>query len=135
MLILVSKNDTEELKAFALTMIWAFPAVFMGLLPWLFNGAIHWWPAVISAVLLVLYFVYPSGIYYPYRIWMAIAGVLGWVNTRLILGFAFYLLIFPIGLFMRSIGKLQYKSQKDGSNSFWIAREQTLTKDNLKDPF
>ena len=57
MLILVSKNDTEELKAFARTMIWAFPAVFMGLLPWLFNGAIHWWPAVISAVLLVLYFV------------------------------------------------------------------------------
>jgi hypothetical protein len=135
MLILVSKTEVGALKAFARTMIWAFPAVFMGLLPWLFEQSIHWWPAVISGVLLVLYFVYPSGIYYPYRVWMAIAGVLGWINTRIILGLAFYLLIFPIGLLMRSIGKLQYQTKMNETDSFWIKREQKLTKENLKDPF
>jgi hypothetical protein len=135
MLVLVSKTDIGALKAFARTMIWAFPLVFMGLLPWFFEQSIHWWPAVISAVLLVLYFVYPTGIYYPYRIWMAIAGVLGWINTRIILAVAFYLLIFPIGLLMRSLGKLQYQTKIEKTDSFWIKREQKLTKDNLKEPF
>lgn len=136
MLVLVTKRDTEELKAFARTMIWAFPLVFMGLLPWIFSHAIHWWPAAVSGVLLVLHFVYPQGIYYPYRVWMAIAGVLGWINTRLILGFAFYVLIFPIGLLMRSLGKLQYQDKVRGErSSFYIPRTSELNKDNLKDPF
>ncbi|MFB1037241.1 MAG: SxtJ family membrane protein, partial [Sinobacterium sp.] len=96
MLTLVDKSDIRELKSFARTMIWAFPAIFMGLLPWIFERDIHWWPSVISAVLGLLYLLYPAGIYYPYRVWMLIAGVLGWINTRLILGMAFYLSLIHI---------------------------------------
>lgn len=136
MIKLAGKTDIEDLKAFALTMVWAFPLFFMGIIPWLFEHSIHWWPATVSAVLFALYFIYPQGIYYPYRAWMAIAGVLGWINTRIVLGFAFYLLIFPIGLLMRSLGKLQYKTTKaDDKQSFFIPRTTQLTKDNLKDPF
>ena len=135
MLTLVDKSEISALKSFARTMIWAFPAIFMGLLPWVFERDIHWWPSVISAVLLSLYFLYPAGIYYPYRVWMAIVGVLGWINTRLILGMAFFFLIFPIGFFMRSIGKLQYNARSKTADSFWIRREENLTKNNLEDPF
>lgn len=133
---LVSKQDVGELKAFARTMMWAFPAVFMGLLPWVFSHSIPLWPLAITFTLIILYFVFPTGIYYPYRVWMAIAGVLGWVNTRILLGIAFYLLIFPIGLLMRSLGKLQYKGSPDRSQStYWISRNDKLTKQRLKDPF
>lgn len=136
MIKLVCKNDIQELKSFARTMIWAFPLVFMGLLPWLFNHSIHWWPAVVSLALLLLHLVYPHGIYYPYRLWMAIASVLGWINTRIVLGFAFYGLIFPIGLLMRSLGKLQYQDKvSPEQSSFYIQRNTQLNKDNLKDPF
>ena len=37
--------------------------------------------------------------------WMKFAFILGWVNTRLLLGVFFYLVITPIGLFMRLLGK------------------------------
>jgi hypothetical protein len=138
MLNLAKKSDLTALKEFSRTMIWAFPVIFMGILPWLFEQPIHWWPAAISAVLILLYFAYPGGLYYPYRLWMAIASVLGWINTRLILGLAFYLLIMPIGLWMRFLGKLQYKTkihQATDNNSYWIKSEDKLDKENLENPF
>jgi hypothetical protein len=140
MLTLADKSDLPALKEFARSMIWAFPLIFMGILPWLFDGPVHWWPAVVSAILALLYFAYPAGLYYPYRLWMAIASVLGWINTRLILGIAFYLLIMPIGVFMRSLGKLQYKTKSHNttdkdSKSYWIKSAEKRDKDNLENPF
>jgi hypothetical protein len=142
MLKLADKSDITALKEFARTMMWAFPVIFMLILPWLFNGPIHWWPASISALLILLYFAYPAGLYYPYRLWMAIASVLGWINTRLILGLAFYLLIMPIGLLMRTLGKLQYKTKiscsadvQPTNSSYWIKSEDKLDKNKLENPF
>jgi hypothetical protein len=140
MLKLAKKDDVHALKEFARTMIWMLPLVFMLILPWWFNGAVHWWPAAVSGVLVLFYFIYPLALYYPYRIWMAIATVLAWVNTRIILGLAFYLLILPTGLVMRSLGKLQYKTgltrPKEGASvSHWIKNKQKVDKNNLEKPF
>jgi hypothetical protein len=40
-----------------------------------------------------------------YRPWMKVGHILGWINTRFILGFVFFLLITPIGLIRRCCGK------------------------------
>jgi hypothetical protein len=138
MLKLANREDIPALKEFARSMMWAFPLIFMGLLPWLFDAAVPWWPVALSGVLMVLYVLYPPGLYYPYRVWMAIASVLGWINTRLVLGMAFYCLLMPMGLFMRSIGKLQYTTKHDSpanGKSYWIKRTDKLDKDNLENPF
>lgn len=138
MIKLVKRDQIAELKRFALTVMWIFPAVFMGLLPWLFERQIPWWPAALALFMGLLYFIYPKWLYYPYRVWMVIAIVLGWVNTRIILGLAFYGLILPIGLLLRMFGKLQYKdrpSNSDQSASFYIKVVDNKTKENLEDPF
>ena len=133
---LVAKNDILELKRFGLTMMWVFPLVFMGLLPWLFERGIPWWPLALTGLLAALYLFYPKGLYYPYRIWMAIALVLGWINTRIILGLAFYGLILPIGLLLRLFGKLQYKNKPTNNhNSFYIQPTDKKTRENLEEPF
>ena len=136
MLPLHTKQDIDELKSFGLTMAWIFPAVFMGLLPWLFERAIPWWPAYFSGLLILLYVVYPKGLYYPYRAWMAIASVLGWINTRIVLAIAFYLLITPIGWVMRSLHKLQYRAKpKAVKSTYWHQSEKEKQPERLKDPF
>jgi hypothetical protein len=122
MLPLVPKQDTEALKSFAITMGVAFPAVFMLLLPWVFNAAMPTWP------------LYVKLLYYPYLVWMIIASILGFINTRLILAIAYYLLIVPTGLFMQWRKGLQYK-QFDSGKSAWIKRETLPSRDNLKEPF
>ena len=62
----------------------------------------------------------------PIRIvWMRFAHLLGWVNTRILLGLFFYLVITPVGIVMRMFGKdlLERKIDLD-SASYWTSREK-----------
>lgn len=133
---LVNKDDTLALRAFARTMIWAFPLFFGLILPWLFNFNFQWWPLLVSAVLLIQYGLFPATIYYPYRAWMSVALVLGWINTRIILGFTFFAMILPIGMILRALGKLQYNNSPTSQNkSFYIKRDDSIEKQHLERPF
>jgi len=38
---------------------------------------------------------------YLYKKWMQFAEILGWVNSRIILGFIFFFLLMPLGLILR----------------------------------
>ncbi|WP_026375072.1 SxtJ family membrane protein [Aestuariibacter salexigens] len=134
-MITITRHDTQELKQFALMMSWAFPAVFALLLPWLFGHSVMLWPFAVSVVMLSLHVVYPRGIYYPYRAWMAIALVLGWINTRIILAAVFFLLITPFGLLARAVGKLQYRRTPVKPDSNWGERKPGETKQELERPF
>jgi hypothetical protein len=141
----------EELKDFAIVMTWAFPLFFAVILPWLFNYAWQWWPFAISAVMLAMLFVAPSALRVPHYIWMKVAGVIGWINTRLILGVCFYLLITPLGVFMSLLGKLQYRKKAVSTSSNYVVFDSQLqsqlqsdsasqlqsqsNKENLENPF
>jgi hypothetical protein len=56
---------------------------------------------------------------------MKFAFVLGWINTRILLGIFFYLILTPIGLIMRISGKdlIDQKIDK-GAKSYWKKRER-----------
>jgi hypothetical protein len=59
-----------------------------------------------------------------YRVWMALALVLGFVMTHVILTIVFYVLITPIGLVMRGFGKDPLNRSIDtSSSSYWIDKE------------
>jgi len=133
---LVESSNVKELRKFALMMMWAIPLLFMVIFPWIFDSAVLWWSLSASVVAGVLYLFYPKGIYPFYRIWMAIAFVIGWVNTRVILALIFYIIIFPIGILLRIFGKLQYQSVVDQNKpSFWEAASDKLDDKNLERPF
>jgi hypothetical protein len=54
---------------------------------------------------MILGLAWPGSLTQIYRLWMQVGEVLGWINTRLILGALFYLLFTPMGLYMRLRGK------------------------------
>jgi len=60
-----------------------------------------------------------------YRVWVKFAMAMAWFNTRLLLGLAFYLVITPIGLCMRLLGKdpLDKKIDKKAT-TYWKEKEQ-----------
>jgi hypothetical protein len=61
-----------------------------------------------------------------YTVWMLFAFALGWVNTRLLLGAFFYLVVTPIGLLLRLTGKDLLDEKIDPSaKSYWIKRKET----------
>ncbi|NCP65959.1 MAG: hypothetical protein GW763_05550 [Paraglaciecola sp.] len=135
--------DKASLDDFAITLSWVFPVLFMGLIPWLFARSPelslgYCWPLLISLSLLSVRVVYAPALIYPYRLWMAIASIVGWINTRIILAAAFYLLIFPIGVVLRVFGNLQYQGRLYGNKrhaSFWQDSQDNNNKEDLEKPF
>jgi hypothetical protein len=61
-----------------------------------------------------------------YILWMTFAVILGWVMTRVVLSLVFYLIITPIALITRLIGKdfLTLKSKK--LKSYWNNRDSSI---------
>lgn len=61
-----------------------------------------------------------------YRVWMALAVVLGFIMTRVILTIVYYLIITPIGLLMRVFGKDPMQRRLDpDAPSYWIKKTYT----------
>lgn len=54
-----------------------------------------------------------------YRAWIKLGDMLGWINSRIILGIMFYLLFVPIGLLLRLLGKGRIREmQRNQANTF-----------------
>jgi hypothetical protein len=62
-------------------------------------------PLLVGAALAALAAVAPRTLKPAFRMWMALGAVLGWINTRVILAFAFYVIFTPLGLVLRLCGK------------------------------
>lgn len=136
MLPLAAADDKDALRKFAWQMSIAFPLFFALIIPWLVDQAVAIWPFVVSGVLLVSAYLIPVLLFPLYVVWMIIASILGWLNTFVILAVAFYLLIFPIGLILRLLGKLGYQVKLlPKVNTYWITRQSPPQKENLKEPF
>ena len=114
--------DRKILRKFAVTMGLFF--AFLGVICMLRRR-----PAT-DALLIVscLFFICalsPGGFLVPlYRFWMRLALVLSWVNTRLLLCILFYLVLTPIGLVMRLLGKdlLDTRIEKEAA-TYWKNKE------------
>ena len=58
-----------------------------------------------------------------YTVWMLFAFVLGWINTRVLLGAFFYLVMTPLGLILRWTGKDLLDERMDrGKKTYWKVR-------------
>jgi hypothetical protein len=66
----------------------------------------------VGAVLLIAGLTRPSLLRYPSAAWWAFAGVLGYVNARVILTVAFVLVLTPMSMIWRLIGRDPLKRRK-----------------------
>lgn len=85
------------------------------------------WPAGIGAPLVVLGAVVPSILRPVYFAWMSMAVVLGFVMTRVILTLFFFLVLTPVGLFFKLIGRdaLHRKIDRSGT-TYWIDKKYDI---------
>ena len=67
----------------------------------------------------------PMALLPAYRAWAVFARALAWVNTRLLLGILFYLMITPLGLVLRALGKDPLERAPDpAADTYWAQREK-----------
>ena len=58
-----------------------------------------------------------------YKVWMKFAHALGWVNTRIILTLVYLLIMTPLALIFKVVGKDPMNRKFGGQDSYWIKRE------------
>ena len=99
-----NQTTNKQLRSFGLIVGGIF--ALLGVWPLLFRHQDpRWWAILLGAVLVVLALAFPSGLYWPNKAWMMVGHILGWINTRIILGVVFYLIVTPIGVIRRRLGK------------------------------
>jgi len=120
LIVKVENPGAKELRKFGLISAVLVVAIFSLLLPWIFSHGMPQWPWIVAAVLVVWALIMPATLYVVYVPWMKIGGVLGYVNTRILLGAVFYLMITPIGFVARVFGSSNIKSHDTNESSFRV---------------
>jgi hypothetical protein len=78
----------------------------IGLWPFVWRQEpVRLWAVVPGSLLAVAGLVMPTILKQVYQGWMWVGHVLGWVNTRIILGVLFYGVVTPMGLVMKLTGR------------------------------
>ena len=87
------------------------------LIYWCINFFRTWtlWIAVPS---LIIGFFRPSLLYYPYRVWMLLGHALGLINSRIILGLIFLIILQPIAMIMKIFGYDPLRQKKQNLKSY-----------------
>lgn len=95
---------TKDLRQFGLLVGGVFAVI--GLWPVVVRDeSPRWWAMALGSLLIVLGAVVPQSLKQVHAGWMKVGHVLGSINTKIILGIIYYLLITPMGLVMRLMGK------------------------------
>jgi hypothetical protein len=58
-----------------------------------------------GALLLLIAPLWPPGVLAIRWLWMTVAGAIGWVNSRILLGVLFFVVLTPIALLRRALGR------------------------------
>ena len=96
--------DAKQLRSFGLIVGGVF--VLIGLWPVVRHGtALRLWSVIIASMLIVPALLWPQSLTQVYRLWMLGGLILGWINTRVMLGLVFYSLFTPVGVVRRLLGK------------------------------
>lgn len=83
---------------------------------------------IIGILLLFFGIILPNFLKPLNKVWMTLAIILGWFMSRVILFILYYVIITPIGFFLKLIGKdfLHLKIDKN-SQSYWDIRKKKIT--------
>jgi hypothetical protein len=115
------KSGRKELRSFAITI--GIAAILLGSLFFWRGKAYYPFWLIIGSTVLLLGFVSPRILVPFHKVWMTISILMGWIMTRIILIVLFYVILTPIGLVARLMGK-DFLNLKIDTNfkSYWIPR-------------
>ena len=108
----------KTLRQFGFLICFTFPFLIGWVLPSLGGHPFRVWTLFISMPAGILGILRPGLLLYPYKAWMKLGHILGWVNSRIILGLVFLIVLQPIALIMRIFGHDPLRTRKAYQESY-----------------
>ena len=96
--------SNKRLREFGLLIGFGFPLLIGWLIPLLTGHGFRIWTLWVGFPGLLIGLTSPRLLYYPYKFWMKLGLILGWVNSRIILCLIYMIVLIPIAFVMRLIG-------------------------------
>lgn len=129
-----SAATTADLRRFGVLFATVFLAI--GFWPTIFRSESPTiWITAVGLAFAFLSAIGPGHLQQPYRAWMWLAGWLAWINTRVILGLVFFLMVTPIGFLARSLGHDPLRLRQDATTHSQKIPLQCRDSKHIERPF
>ncbi len=115
---MTNKISKKQLRDFGLLIGFGLPLIIGWLIPLIWGHSFRSWTIWISIPTLVIGVLSPRILSKPYQVWMQLGHLLGYVNSRIILGLVFIVVLQPIAFVMRAFGYDPLRARKSNLLSF-----------------
>ena len=119
--------SNKRLREFGLLIGFGFPLLIGWLIPALIGHGLRTWTLWVGCLGLLIGLTSPRLLFYPYRFWMKLGLILGWINSRIILGLVFMIVLLPIAFIMRIFAYDPLKTKRKGETTFRENRQNHQT--------
>ena len=131
----IPELDRKGVRDFGLLTGVTLVLLFGLLVPWLLTSQFPVWPWVIAGVLAVWAVIAPTTLKPIYRLWMKLGLLLSRVTTPLILGVLFFLVIVPISIGMRIVGRDPMARHIDINTKTYRVTSHKAAREKMERPF
>ena len=117
----------KQLREFGLLIGFGFPILIGWLLPAFAGHGFRTWTLWVGVPGLILGVIAPRLLHYPYKGWMALGNALGWVNSHIVLGLVFIIILQPIAYVMRLTGYDPLRTRRKDERTYRENRQDHHT--------
>jgi hypothetical protein len=131
----IPELDRKGLREFGLTTGAAVVVIFGLFFPWLLDLDWPLWPWLIAAVFWSLALLQSLWLRWIYRAWMHFGLLASRVMTPLVLGIVFFVMITPMAMIMRLMGKDPLRRALDRNQESYRVQSTKSPDEKLERPF
>ncbi len=95
-----------------------FPMFIGWILPFLNGHEFLNWTLFVGIILFMLAILKPSLLSKPYELWISLANLLAWFNSRIILGLVYFFVLIPISIIMKIFGYDPLRLKRNKKNTY-----------------
>jgi len=108
----------KQLRKFGFLIGFGIPIVLGWAIPAISGHMFRTWTLLIGISSLLLGILKPLLLYYPYKVWMKLGHFLGWINSSVILGLVFIIVLQPIAFIMKFFDYDPLRMKKSNRDSY-----------------
>ena len=127
------KIEDKKLREFGFLIGFGVPLIIGLIIPLVFGHEFREWTLKFSLPFIFLGILKPSLLYYPYKLWMSIGHFLGWINSRIIFGLTFIIILIPLSVILKTLGYDPLDMKRNNLKTY--RKDKINYKINLKKPF
>ena len=130
------KSQQKQLSNRTFGLIFAGIFAVISLLPLAFGSELRLWAAYVVGAFAIPALLFPTVLAPLNRGWAKFGQFMHKIINPILMGLIFFLTVLPTGLLMRLFGKDPMHRKLDSDlDSYWIAREDSLTKESFDNQF